>query len=321
MNQPLVSVIVPTYNHGVYLPAAIESVLAQTYERWELIIVDNYSEDNTEEIVAVYQDPRIRYFKLQPNGTIAAPRNFGINNSSGEIIAFLDADDLWDSEKLTTQVPALLHHRRNGICFGIFDVIDSAGRKTGKQLGPKRPQLPESVYDRLIRANFIVTSSTLLTRKALNEAGLFDEDPRLRCTEDFDLWLRVVRKFRPVFVNQVLGSYRVHSDNNSDHQEKINRVLAVIDKHRDQGWIDEYTADAAKASFYFQVGWTIIDRNPILARRYLLSAIGHHYTNPRIIGVSTVAYLLSLTPAVYSFLRNKSIDSKISRVTVNSQNL
>ena len=103
--QPLVSVIMPTYNHAKFIAKAIESVLSQTSQNLELIIIDNYSEDDTGEIVASCEDDRIIYLKFRNNGIIAASRNHGIKHSHGEYIAFLDSDDLWHKQKLEKQLP------------------------------------------------------------------------------------------------------------------------------------------------------------------------------------------------------------------------
>ncbi|MBA7530747.1 UDP-Glc:alpha-D-GlcNAc-diphosphoundecaprenol beta-1,3-glucosyltransferase WfgD [subsurface metagenome] len=101
--QPLISVVMPTYNHGRFIGDAINSVLNQTYRNLELIIIDNFSEDNTEKIVTSYKDDRIKYLKFKNNGVIASSRNYGIKHSRGEYIAFLDSDDVWLPEKLEKQ--------------------------------------------------------------------------------------------------------------------------------------------------------------------------------------------------------------------------
>src|SRR3989304_8476363 len=100
MKQPLVSVIMPTYNHARFIGEAIGSVLNQTYPNLELIIIDNYSEDNTEEIVSSYKNQRVKYFKFRNHGVIAASRNYGMRHAQGDYIAFLDSDDLWEPTKI-----------------------------------------------------------------------------------------------------------------------------------------------------------------------------------------------------------------------------
>ena len=101
--QPLVSVIMPTYNQEEYISDSVDSVLGQTYHHYELIIINNHSEDGTEEIVRSYSDPRIQYYKFNNHGIIAASRNYGIRLSKGKYIAFLDSDDIWLPKKLEKQ--------------------------------------------------------------------------------------------------------------------------------------------------------------------------------------------------------------------------
>ncbi len=321
MNEPLISVVMPTFNHAAYIKEAIDSVLAQSYRRLELIIIDNYSEDATREIIEDVQDDRIRYIQFRNNGIIAASRNQGIAHAKGEYVAFLDSDDVWLPEKIKWQLDALHKDPRRGISFGKFRVISPDKTETGKIMGPKNPNIPADLYARLIRANFIVSSSTLVRKKALDEVGVFDENPELRCSEDFDLWLRILRRYRPAYVDEVVGLYRMHETNQSADDLRLRRALAVIDKHHEQGWIDQYTADAAKASFYFQVGWTLVGSDPTRARSYCQRAIRLHPTNPRLITVSAMAMGLSLVPGVYHYLKKNKIDKAISKRTINHQNL
>ena len=107
MAQPLVSVVMPTYNHAQFIKEAIESVLSQSYRNMELIVIDNYSQDNTRQIVESFGDPRIKYHQFANNGIIAASRNYGITQAQGEYVAFIDSDDVWFGDKLKLQMEAL----------------------------------------------------------------------------------------------------------------------------------------------------------------------------------------------------------------------
>ena len=99
-STPLVSVIIPTYNHANFLGKALESVIHQTYNNWEAIVIDNHSTDETNKVIDKFKDSRIQYFKISNDGIIAKSRNFGINVAKGDWIAFLDSDDWWTSDKL-----------------------------------------------------------------------------------------------------------------------------------------------------------------------------------------------------------------------------
>ena len=102
--KPHFSVILPNYNHGKYLKQAIDSVLNQSYNSWELLIIDNHSTDNSDKIISSYNDPRIKSFKINNDGVIAKSRNYGIKNSKADWIAFLDSDDIWYENKLSTLI-------------------------------------------------------------------------------------------------------------------------------------------------------------------------------------------------------------------------
>ena len=118
MSDDLVSIIMPSWNTGKFIAESIESVLAQTYENWELLIVDDCSTDNTDEVVAAFHDPRIRYFKNESNSGAALTRNRAMREARGEWIAFLDSDDLWLPEKLEKQIAFM---KNNGYVFSYHD--------------------------------------------------------------------------------------------------------------------------------------------------------------------------------------------------------
>ncbi|MBU5430215.1 glycosyltransferase [Kineothrix sp. MSJ-39] len=130
MTEGLVSVIMPSWNTGEYLAEAIQSVIDQTYTKWELIIVDDCSTDQTDEIIALFHDDRIRYFKNDRNSGAALARNRALQKACGEWIAFLDSDDLWNPEKLEKQIDFML---QNGYVFSYteYEKIDEGGNALG----------------------------------------------------------------------------------------------------------------------------------------------------------------------------------------------
>ena len=123
IKQPLVSVVMPTYNYAQFIGDAIGSVLDQTYKNIELIIIDNYSDDNTEEIIASFNDTRIKYKKFRNNGIIAASRNIGISESRGKYIAFLDSDDMWKPAKIEKQIKLLENDENVFLVYSRYAVI------------------------------------------------------------------------------------------------------------------------------------------------------------------------------------------------------
>ena len=111
ISTPLVTVVIPTYNHARYLGRALQSVIDQTYTNWEVVVIDNHSMDDTDEVITSYADPRINYLKIHNHGVIATSRNAGIRAAKGEWIAFLDSDDIWYPNKLHECIAAIsLNH-------------------------------------------------------------------------------------------------------------------------------------------------------------------------------------------------------------------
>lgn len=226
--QPLVSVIMPTYNHARFIGEAIESVLNQTYPNFELIIIDNYSEDNTEEIVASYKDSRIKYLKFRNYGIIAASRNYGIKHALGEYIAFLDSDDWWYPEKLEVGAHYL---NTSDILYHDLDVYPKRWKRLKKMRGR---YLKKPVFvDLMLKTNCLPNSSVVVKKAVLDKAGGFSEDKSLVGVEDFDLWLKISRITENfTYIHKSLGAYWMGEDNISKASEHlIPRTRGIFNNH------------------------------------------------------------------------------------------
>lgn len=204
---PLVSVVMPTYNQARFLREAIRSVLLQDDPRWELLVINNFSEDDTREVIGSFADPRIRSEDFRNHGIIAASRNRGIQLSRGRFVAFLDSDDLWYPAKLSRCLKAMAGGT-DAVCHGMR--INKDGIPDG-DLVPSPP--PEDLYRTLLlRGNSLITTSSVIIRKeCLTRAGGFCEEREIVASEDYELWLRLARegtRFLPL--REVLGEYRVH---------------------------------------------------------------------------------------------------------------
>jgi glycosyltransferase involved in cell wall biosynthesis len=207
--KPVFSVVIPTYNHAHFLERALQSVVNQTFTDWEIIIIDNHSEDNTDLIVEKFKDPRVRFFKINNNGIIAASRNKGINEANGEWIAFLDSDDYWDPRKLqrcleviTDEVDFIYHDLKVvGQKENLFSWNSDKTRQTkGKPL-----------IDMLLNGNLIGNSSVVVRRVLIEKVGLLEEDPQMIGAEDFNAWLKIAEltdKF--LYLPKFLGFYEYH---------------------------------------------------------------------------------------------------------------
>ena len=231
--HPLVSSIMPTYNHGKFIGKAIESVLNQTYTNFELIIIDNFSEDDTETIVASYKDDRIIYLKFRNNGIIAASRNYAIKHAKGEYIAFLDSDDLWLPEKLEKQIKILEISNETAMVYTRFKTIEEGiiSNNTYPKIGRYNSG---SIFKPLYLRAFIACSSVMVRKNILNGIGFFDTDPALIATEDADLWLRIALKHVIKCAdNAPLLLYRIQPGSISHgYVQKLRRSLRIKRRYR-----------------------------------------------------------------------------------------
>lgn len=206
-----VSIIIPTFNHAHLISRSLQSLIDQTYKDWEAIVVNNFSKDNTVEVVESFGDSRIKLINFNNNGIIAAGRNKGISTASGEYIAFLDSDDWWYKDKLEMSLKYL---ENNDIVYHDLDFCNSSGL-TGKV--NKGRKLERPVFDDLIlHGNEIINSSVVVRRELVEKVGGLNENPLLFGIEDCDLWIRIsqhTEKFH--YISNSLGAYWVDENNNS----------------------------------------------------------------------------------------------------------
>lgn len=207
MNE-LVSIIMPSYNTAAYIADSIRSVQAQTYENWELIIVDDCSIDDTDAVVASFSDNRIRYLKNPVNSGAAVSRNYALREAKGKWIAFLDSDDLWEPEKLEKQIRFMREH---GYAFSYtnYNEIDEDSRANGRTVtGPKR-------ITRTGMYNFCWPGCLTVMYDA-HKVGLI-QIADIKKNNDYAMWLKICRKAECYLLNETLASYRRRSGSISRH--------------------------------------------------------------------------------------------------------
>ena len=247
MNR-LVSVIMPAYNAEKYIAASIQSVIDQTYSHWELMVVDDGSTDKTAEIVQslLSTDERISYIH-QRNGGQASARNTGIKNSAGELIAFLDADDLWIKEKLDLQILKMDETGADVVYSDGHHIREDGEPSDGKDFFAPVPGRVEGarMFKLLYEYNRIQIQSVLTRRDLLDKAQLFDEDRRLQNCEDYDIWLKLAREDAVFYgMEEKLIRYRRHSEASTFQESNVLRpMIAVMKKHADHSSLsrDEVT--------------------------------------------------------------------------------
>ena len=227
-NSPLVSIVIPTYNHAPMLQRALATVVEQTYQNWNAIVVNNFSTDNTLEVVAAFNDPRIQCVNFRNNGVIGASRNEGIALANGKYVAFLDSDDTWFTTKLE-QCVEILESGSDLVCHAEY-WIDESGKSRLVAYGPSEAATHHNL---IYKGNRISTSATVVRTVLLKEVHGFDVSPELNSTEDYDLWIRLAAKSdKFAFISEPLGEYHRHDNNVSANIEKhLAAELALLEKH------------------------------------------------------------------------------------------
>jgi glycosyltransferase involved in cell wall biosynthesis len=205
----LVSIIVPTYNREVFLERALGSALSQTFQDYEILVIDDASTDNTKGLVDRLQNGRIRYFRMDKNGGQCIARNFGIGKSNGRFIAFLDSDDEWLPTKLEKQVHLLSENEKAGAVYcGSYNMDDRTGNKD--LISSKDYKRGNITMDLLAGLCPPSPSLFMVRSEIIKEVKLFDE--HLITFVDVDLWLRISQKYEFDFVDEPLVIKHDHSE-------------------------------------------------------------------------------------------------------------
>ena len=217
--MPNVSVIIPTFNRANLVGRSIKSVLDQTYCDFELIVVDDGSIDNTEEVVKAFSDPRIRYMKHEKNRGLSAARNTGIKAATGEYIAFQDSDDEWLPNRLERQLPAFQQDKEKRIGLVLCQMYFPEGNWTWA------PKVQNITFEEIIHHEAIIGPVTFLIRRDVAGPELyFDEN--LRAAEDWDFLIRISRICDIEYIKEVL--VHIHDDADSRNRTPINDLESRI---------------------------------------------------------------------------------------------
>lgn len=237
-NGELVSIIMPCYNSGFFIAASIESVLKQTYNNFELIIIDDLSTDESISIINSFNDPRIKFIQLSENGGAGISRNKGIEMAQGRFIAFLDSDDLWRPNKLEVQINFMLDNNC-ALTYSQYQKFSNAGK--GKIVTP-----PASVtYSELLYCNVIGCLTAIYDTEILGKQYM----PLIRKRQDMALWLKILKQCdKAQCCQEILADYRTDSGMT---QNKLNAA-----KHQWFFYRNELGFNILKSSKYF-IGYTI----------------------------------------------------------------
>lgn len=209
----LVSIVTANYNGSRYLAQAIESVLRQSHEHFEHIIVDDGSTDGSRQIIDDYcaRDSRIKAIYLPSNRGVAAARNEGIAQSAGAFLTFLDADDTWDREKIRKQVAVFHEKPEAGLVVTDASLIDEHGRPRNARKRRKQSKQGRISLLDYLSGKCLLSINAMTRRECLDACGHFN--PNYVIGEDYELWMRITREYEYYFLNEALHHYRIHGDN------------------------------------------------------------------------------------------------------------
>lgn len=228
MANPTVSVVIPAYNAAIYLPKTIESILQQSFQDFEILVVNDGSTDDTVKHVSSFTDCRVKLIN-QENQGCATARNTGVLAAKGEYIAFLDSDDLWEPTKLEKQVQCLDKNPDFGLVYTWVDFSDREAKPTGKV---RKVFAEGNVFQEMLTCNVVSCGSVpLVRRECFDTIGLFDTD--LWTAEDKDLWLRISTRYPFGLIKEPLVYYRQHPSSKSSkgfkrREQDFQRIMGKV---------------------------------------------------------------------------------------------
>lgn len=221
-----VSVVIPAYNSMTYLPETVESILRQTFTEFEVLIIDDGSSDNIVQWSSQQLDPRIKLIS-QKNQGVSVARNTGIAHAQGQYIAFLDADDLWETTKLEKQVHCLENNPTVGLVHTWMALIDGKGKPTGRVIAS---QAEGDVWKQLVEKNTVACSSVMARSCCFQTVGVFlprrEEYPV--DVEDWEMWIRIAARYRFAVIKHPLMLYRQYPNSTSKNWHSIEQAYSVV---------------------------------------------------------------------------------------------
>lgn len=239
----LVSIIMPNYNSEKYIRDTINSVLSQTYANWELLFVDDCSSDNSLEFAKSFDDDRIKIYSTERNGGAAIARNIAISNASGKWIAFLDSDDIWESNKLERQLENMV---QNDFVFTFtdYDVIDD----NNKTISTFKPRLDKCSYTDVLKHNHIGCLTVMYNAEKLGKVYMPTNAEK---REDLACWLSILKDGSQAYcLHECLSKYKVHSNSVSSNKLKMMKYQWLVYR-RTEG------LNVFKSAYYFTY-WAIM---------------------------------------------------------------
>ena len=306
-NNPLVSVIIPVYNKRKFIKATIDSVINQSYQNFEIIVVDDGSTDNSMDIVNSLNDSRLRVFS-QPNSGVERARNNGFYNSVGSFITFQDADDLMSQDRLKKQIDFFVSNEALVLVGTWANVIDVSGNVIGSICPPISNDALRLAH---IFRNQFVSSSVMIRRSAINPHLVFNETRNPYFSEDYDLWLRLTGEGTVANIPEKLTSYRrLESSRSQDDRGSLTKSARQISAE----WLvknsQHFTSLEAANSFVSSINGlddlTVNDRGSLInsreTYRKLLGELGFNEKRTRFTELHSVIIRHKLHILIWSLL-------------------
>lgn len=265
--MPRVSIIVPTYNRSTFLQDAFNSVLAQTYTDWEVVLVDDGSTDQTRSIVRAVAPAfggRLHYV-YQSNHGLPAARNTAIRHAKGDLLALLDSDDMWLPRRLELGVRLMDSDSGIGLVHGKVARIDDHGAFIEYPPSPPRKYLTGRMARHIYTRRAHLLCPTILFRKeCISRVGFFDESPIMAPTCDRDMWFRIAEHYRIAYIDEVIARYRISGDSMSRNLDRmLTSAAAFITKHQSSKALGLLSTRKALGRLYRERGDSTFDAGQI----------------------------------------------------------
>jgi len=266
MKTKTISVIIPAYNAGNFIEETINSVLKQTYQNFEILVIDDASQDSTKSIVEkiCLNEKRISFFEIEHTGRPAVLRNLGIKKSRGKYIAFLDSDDIWLPRKLEEQIELLETKKTFSFVYSVSKTFGDVNIFSPKyEILPLPFKAANTQNELLEKGNPVTCSTVVADKKLIMQAGCFDENSDLAFVEDYDLWIKLSRLGPVGFIPKIHTLYRVHDTQSSNSWNVKSERLAKLSNGKNLN-LPEY-------KFYRNKGFVF------LAARNIIHIISYFY--------------------------------------------
>lgn len=273
----LVSVIIPAYKADKYIKEALDSVKSQTYKHWEIIVVEDAWQDETENIVKQFSqieaEGKVKFIRHEKNQGLGATRNTAISYACGKYVAFLDHDDIWKPNHLQQAVEAL-EEQQADLAYSTTLMFEDGSNKELGFYGPTAAELknfPLSLYSR----NYIVPSAVVLRKESLEKVGLMATDEQIHGCEDYDCWINLSKAhYKFLYLQETTCLYRKHPLAMTSNQKLMTeKILYILKKHQDWSIVPKTISNQTIVSIYIQLGDFSVNREPWKATKFFICLV------------------------------------------------